>query len=123
MGMAFSYSIELRAYYTRANIKQILEKGMRLGLEYSSVDDTYKFANVDEAVDALMTENVYFTYAITGRLNGELFFIASHPRDCDKKEIGLSIGDFYDIDMVHYMRIFVELIHEFSIYDIAMNVE
>lgn len=123
MGIAFSYTTLLKAHYTRANIKIILDKGLLLGFEYFSVDNTHAFIDSNEAVDALMAENIYYTYSIEGRFKGKLFLISSHPRKFDEKEIGLIIGNFYDIDTVQYMSIFRELVNDFAVYDIAMDVE
>lgn len=123
MGIAISYQALLKAHYTRCNIKCILEKGLFLGMKYHTVDDSYKFAHIDEAVDALMAENIYGTYTITGKIHDHMIFISSHPRAYDNKEIGILIGDFYDIDTVEYMRFFVEMIRDFAIYDIRMDIE
>lgn len=123
MGIAFSYQALLKAHYTRVNIKRILKKGIYLGMEYYSVDGSYKFTNVNEAVDALMVENIYGTYTITGKIDGHMIFISSHPRDFETKELGIVIGDFYEINTVEYMRFFVEMIRDFAIYDIQMDIE
>lgn len=123
MGYAYSYSAQLKAHYTRSNIKHILEKGSILGFEYFSVDDSYKFIDIDQATDALMAENIYGTYTITGKIDGYMIFISSHPRDFETNELGILIGNFYDIDAVYYMRIFVEMVRDFAVYDIKVDIE
>ena len=41
-----------------------------------------------------MAENIYGHYTLTGKIQGHMIFISSHPREPENKELGLIIGDF-----------------------------
>ncbi|MGE0009583.1 MAG: hypothetical protein AB7F19_03495 [Candidatus Babeliales bacterium] len=123
MSRAYSYEILLNVSYTKQNFKNILEQGIRFGFKYFPVACDQEFESLDDAVAALLSINIYETYSIIGKIDGHIIHIASSPRDPEIRKLGLSIGDFYDIDAVYYMRIFVEMIRNFAICDLKIDIE
>ncbi len=123
MSLAYSYEILLKASYTQRNITHLLAKGAKLNFKYYSIDGLKEFSTIDQAVTALMTMNVYGAYSILAKINGNLVTIASAPSEAELAEIGLIIGDFYDVDAIKYMQLLVNLIRDFALLDIQIIVE
>lgn len=118
--MGFSYEVQLSAYYSDINIKQILTKGFKQGFRYFPVDSMQEFINLDLATAALMTANAYTVHSIRGRIDDNVIHIVVLPKEKEIKKLSLIIGDFYNIDSVKYMKIFVDMTSDFAVYDIQM---